>query len=150
MQKHPHREKGVANNYYTIKKKIRLSRISLSSMLYSVRLFSEFIGLVWQKKLIIRSYKTSSDETALQLVNLLDLPSIKINFRKIAVDIYVLNTTTVLQYNIFRKTPSVGIHTGMKIKSACYSIQLYNSPNIFYSQDRHFENTIWYLLSLWK
>ena len=68
-------------------------------------------------------------------------PSIKITLEKLRL-IYVVNTTTVLQYNIFRKTPSVGIHTGMKIKSACYSIQLYNSPNIFYSQDRHFENTI--------
>ena len=76
-------------------------------------------------------------------------PSIKITLEKLRL-IYVVNTTTVLQYNIFRKTPSVGIHTGMKIKSACYGIQLYNSPNIFYSQDRHFENTIWYLLSLWK
>ena len=57
-------------------------------------------------------------------------PSIKITLEKLRL-IYVVNTTTVLQYNIFRKTPSVGIHTGMKIKSACYSIQLYNSPNIF-------------------
>ena len=41
----------------------------------------------------------------------------------------MVNTTTVLRYNIFRKTHAVV--TGMKINSACDGIQLYNTLNNF-------------------